>query len=367
MVFAGGRKVQELLREIFFERGQGIGESVSLWKSGEEVLTLSRGYRDKETSSFWKEETLVPFFSATKGPSASILLKVLSENGINVESLVAKVWRNFPVPNATFADILSHSCGLAALDVRVSIFSHNKVIQAIEKQTPHWVLGEGHGYHPKTFGFLIDECTRRISGSSISEIWNQELAKGAGVDFWIGLPESEHYRVASVYAPKKVSSQEQDFLRVYKDKASLTRKAFDCLTGLESISAMNFPKAWLLGNASMGGIGSAKGLAHFYQLLLQDRALFPLEALKWASEPRAKGFDYVLLRETAFTCGFMCSSLSLNLFGERGFGHAGRGGVHAFGDLNSGISFAYARNQKEANILPDIRVKELVEAIDFSS
>src|SRR5207247_8337908 len=102
----------------------------------------------------------------------------------------------------TLAQLLSHQAGLAALDRKIDILDYAGVIDAIEKQEPNWPPGTAHGYHARTFGFLVDELVRRISGIKLAEYWRKSFAGPLGLDLWIGLPEKENPRVATMYAPK---------------------------------------------------------------------------------------------------------------------------------------------------------------------
>ena len=149
-----------VFEENFRSRGE-IGASVSVWWRGEEVLSAHEGWCEKERARSWTAATLVPVYSATKGPAAATLLMVLDQRGLGPETPVREVWPAFPVGEATFAHLLSHQCGLAALDRKAAIWDHAEVVAAIEAQAPAWRPGEGHGYHPRTFGTLVDEPVRR--------------------------------------------------------------------------------------------------------------------------------------------------------------------------------------------------------------
>ena len=102
-----------------------------------------------------------------------------------------EVWPGSPLAEATFGELLSHQCGLAALDRRASLWDHAEVVEAIEAQRPAWRPGEGHGYHPRTFGALLEEPLRRLTGGTLGQEWWEKIAAPLGLDFWIGLPEKE--------------------------------------------------------------------------------------------------------------------------------------------------------------------------------
>ncbi|MGJ8632967.1 MAG: serine hydrolase domain-containing protein [Luteolibacter sp.] len=361
--------MEAFFRENFTERGE-LGASVSVWKNGEEVLGLAGGFRDRGKAREWGVDTLVPVYSATKAPAAATLLYVLEKRGLGEESLVSEVWSGFPLDGVTFAEMLSHQCGLAALGERADVFDHGAVVSMIEKTEPEWMPGEGHGYHPRVFGFLLDECVRRLEGRSLGEVWNEEIAKPLEIDFWIGLPESEWGRVASLVPGKaKPSAFEQGFYAAFSDPESITRRAFNSPKGLHAIADMNQPKAWAAGLPAMGGVGTASGLAKFYQVAIGAiDGPFP-ESVKCAlGALQVSGEDKVLLRETAFTCGCQKDPVDGNgekkrkLYGKSkaAFGHPGAGGSHGFGDPTNGISFGYVMNQMELNVMPGERCTGLI-------
>jgi hypothetical protein len=67
---------------------------------------------------------------------------------------------------------------------------------------PLWRPGSAHGYHARTFGFLIDELVRRVAETSISKYWRTIFAGPLTLDFWIGLPDELNSRCAAIYRQK---------------------------------------------------------------------------------------------------------------------------------------------------------------------
>ncbi len=365
-------ELRDYFRENFTLRGE-LGAAVSVWKNGEEIIHLEGGWRERSAQTAWLKQTLAPVYSATKAPAAATLLYVLERHGFSFQSIVGDVWANFPIPSASFAELLSHQCGLAALDEVADVFDHAAVIAAVEKQKPEWRPGEGHGYHPRTYGFLLDECVRRLDGRSLGQVWNEDIAAPAGIDFWIGLPESEWGRVAHLVPGRaKASVFEKGFYESFNTPGSLTRRAFSSPRGLHAIAEMNTPKAWAAGLPAMGGVGSASGLAKFYQLAIGAiPGPFSESVRKALASLQISGEDKVLLRETAFTCG--CQKDPVDAAGNKkrflygkstaAFGHPGAGGSHGFGDPASGLSFAYVMNQMELSVMPGERCTGLVDRL----
>ena len=297
----------------------------------------------------------------------------LDARGLGPETPVREVWPGFPVEEATFGDLLSHQCGLAALDRRASLWDHAEVVAAIEAQVPAWRPGEGHGYHPRTFGALLEEPVRRLTGRTLGEEWREKIAAPLGLDFWIGLPEEEWPRLARLYPGEAaVEDLQSGFYKEFNAEGTLTRRAFGSPRGLHSVQEMNDPKAWAAGFPAMGGVGTASALAKFYQAAI-GAIDSPLgEPVKRAlGTLRVSGDDRVLIQPTAFSCGCQLDPLDAagckarELYGPsvHAFGHPGAGGSHALGDPDSGVSFAYVMNQMELSVMPGPKSIGLVKAL----
>jgi CubicO group peptidase (beta-lactamase class C family) len=361
-----------VFEENFRTRGE-LGASVSVWWRGEEILSAAQGWCEKEQSRPWTEGTLVPVYSATKGPSVATLLLALDSRGLGPSTLVREVWPAFPVEEATFAHLLSHQCGLAALDRRASVWDHAEVVAALEAQAPAWRPGQGHGYHPRTFGALLEECVRRVSGKPLGTVWREEIADPLGLEFWIGLPEEQWSRVAKLYPGKAGAEDFQSgFYREFNTEGTLSRRAFGSPRGLHSVQEMNDPKAWSAGLPAMGGVGTASALAKFYQAAIGAIESPLNERVRQAlGEMQISGDDKVLIQPTAFSCGCQLDPLDASgrkvreLYGPSttAFGHPGAGGSHALGDPDSGVSFAYVMNQMELSVLPGRKSVDMVQAL----
>ena len=365
-------KVLEVFEENFRDRGE-LGASLSVWWQGAELLSVAHGWREKEHLHPWTEQTLIPVYSSTKVPSSAALLMALEEQGFSEKTRVREVWPEFPVEDALFSHLLSHQCGLAALDVRASIFDHEGVVAAIEAQVPAWSLGQGHGYHPRTFGALVEEPLRRLTGKNLGEYWQEKIARPLDLDFWIGLPEEQWHRVGKLYPGKATKEEMADgFYAQFNTEGTLTRRAFSSPRGLHGVHEMNDGKAWSVGLPAMGGVGSASALAKFYQAVIGAiPGPFSAKVRHALATPQSSSEDKVLLRPTVFTNG--CQRDPVDAAGKKlrqlygpslsAFGHPGAGGSHAFGDPETGISFAYTMNQMELNVMPGEKCVRLIQEL----
>lgn len=367
--------VLEIFERNFRDRGE-IGASVSIWWDGSELLSEGSGWCEKERQRSWTSDTLIPVYSATKVPAAASLLLALEEKGMTADTPVREVWPAFPVTEALFSHLLSHQCGLAALDRKADVFDHADVVASIEAQVPAWNIGEGHGYHPRTFGTLVDEPVRRLTGKPLGSYWREKIAAPLGLDFWIGLPESEWPRVGRLYTGKADKSElTEGFYKVLNTEGTFTRRAFSSPRGLHSVHEMNEPKAWAAGLPAMGGVGTASALAKFYQAVI-GALESPLSrgVRETLLAPQSRAEDRVLLRPTVFTCGAQQdptdptdpSGVKIRQIYGNSFsavGHPGAGGSHGLGDPETGISFAYVMNQMDLSVMPGRKCLDMVDAL----
>jgi CubicO group peptidase (beta-lactamase class C family) len=364
-----------------FASGGEVGAAVSIWRGGEEEVSLQGGWRDAGRTLPWEKDTLVLIWSATKGLASACVLHALERRGVPLEARVMEFWPEFGQhgkESITVGQVLSHRAGLSALDERdLSLLDHDGVARAIERQTPLWT-DDGHGYGPRTFGFVADEMVRRLSGgNALGDYFRLHLADPLDLDLWIGLPAEHNARVAQMLSPRLGGSKpEETFAEALAEPDSLTRRAFATPGGLLGASAMNSPSVRAASIPSLGGIGTASSLAKFYAILANGGVwgghhYFGTHTLGHMMRTLSQGYDKVLHLETAFSAGFMRDPVDGNgeklrrTFGpsSRAFGHPGAGGSLAFADPDAGIGFAYVMNQMEAGVLPKRRALALVEAL----
>ncbi len=372
-------ELQERLHPLFhenFEKFGELGAAISTWQNGSPVVDYWGGYCDTRREHSWNPDTIVLFWSASKGLGSACLLHVLQENGIELGRRVTDFWPEFGQAgkkNITLAQLLSHQAGLCALDRSVDILDYEAVIRALEAQAPLWPPGEGHGYHARTFGFLLDELVRRLAGTRISPYWRKVFAEPLALDIWIGLPAAENSRVATIYAARAGKlPQPEKFYRDLTIAGTMARRTFTSPHGLHAVSAMNKPAIRQQAIVSFGGIGSASSLAKFYAMLanrgeLNGHQFFSARTLGWMTTTLSDGMDRVFQIPTAFSAGFMKDpkNAKRRIFGPSpsAFGHPGAGGSHALADPSNNLSFAYVMNQMEQSLLPNEKSLRLLDAL----
>lgn len=381
-----GDKITDALVPVFernfLERGE-LGASVSVFLGEEEIVNLAYGHANRERSREWTDDTLVPVWSATKGPASLACLQALEEASLALHTPVCEVWPRFAgggKEDINFAHILSHTSGLSALDIQAPILDTEAVVRAIEAQTPAFIPGTRQAYQARTFGFILDEIVQRITGAeSLGAYFHERIGEPMGLDFYVGLPQTEWPRVATLYPGKlRINSGGDPFLRAFGDSRSLTARSFQSPVGLSAVQDMNRPEVWARGFASMGGVGTARALAQFYSMLAnggwwKKQKLVSEWILQAMQHTLSQAIDAVLCTEMAFGAGMMRDPVDTSsntklraLFGRSlsAFGHPGAGGSLAFADPERGFGFAYVMNQMETGVLPDEKALELMRVAD---
>lgn len=358
-----------------FTRGEESGAEVCVWQDGREALRMFDGWRDSSQTEPWDAETLVLVWSSTKGPGAACVLHALQEKGLTLDAPLAEVWPEFAAAGKdqiTLAQLLSHRAGLAVLEREgLHVSDLEGVAAALAAQAPNWPPGSAHGYAPRTSGFWLDALVRRLSGRTLGAYWRKAFGDPLGLEFWIGLPEEMHARVAKMQAARVGDLKPPEaFERALVDGNTLTARSFRQPAGMAGAAATNRPEIWSAENPSFGGVGNARSLAQFYHALACGE--FFHGAWREALSTRvSNGPDLVLCQPTAFSCGFMMDPLDekgqklRQSFGPSlsSFGHPGAGGSLAFADPENRIGFAYVMNRMENGVLRESRPMRLVRAL----
>lgn len=245
---------------------------------------------------------------------------------------------------------------------------------ALAAQRPVWEPGSAHGYHGRTFGWLVGEVIRRVSGRSVGTFFAEEIAGPAGLDFYIGLPAAERGLVSQMVIdeppgaevadipPEQIPEQFRPLVAAFTDPHSLMNRAF----GL-SVPDIDFnsPEAQAAEIPSSNGICTADGLARLYAALIGEVdgvRILDDATLADATAEQAFGTDRVLLVPSRFASGFMLPAEESPLGGPTSFGHPGRGGSLGYGDPGSGVAFGYVVSHIRQD-LADNRADLLVQAV----
>jgi CubicO group peptidase (beta-lactamase class C family) len=367
-VAPGFERVREAFARSFAEHGD-VGAACCVYLRGQPVVDLWGGLADRASARPWNEDTLQLVFSATKGVTA-ICLNVLAERGlVDLDAPVASYWPEFGANGKAHIPlrwVMSHRAGVAAVDgdhlTLDDVLAWDPVVAAIAAQAPNWEPGSKHGYHARSYGWVTGEVVRRVTGKTLGRFFADEIAAPLGLDFFIGLPEREEPRVATLY-PAESSAEVEAFFqnssllaRVITGPARLF--GYDDMWNRRALRAAELP--------SSNGIGTARALARLYAAVIGEldgcRLLRP-DTLAGACRPQSEGPDAVLGVPLRFGTGFMLPPGLGPSAPANAFGHPGAGGSLAMADAERGVAIAYVMNQMRLGMLGDPRADGIVGAV----
>jgi CubicO group peptidase (beta-lactamase class C family) len=369
----------------FRERGE-VGASVCLTVAGETVVDLWGGLADRATGRPWQRDTIGLVWSCTKGATALCAHVLRARGQLDLDAPVAHYWPEFA--QADKADItvrllLSHQAGLPALRAPLkpgAFFDWNYLVERLAAEAPFWPPGTREGYHSLTFGHLVGEVVRRVSGQPLGEFFRDEIARPLGLDFHLGLLEADEARMAPTIRPTVTAGapEASRFLAAaYSDPNSVQALALRNNGGYLAGRAYESRQAHVATLPSQGGITNARGLAGLYAPLalggahrgvrLVDEAM----VAEMSAVAAASAVDAVLLTGMRFGLGFVkaCDNRrgpeggrdSL-ILSEEAFGHPGMGGSLGFADPKARLSFGYTMNRQGPGVLLNERGQSLVDA-----
>src|SRR5574337_705133 len=160
--------------------------------------------RSSRTSSAapWTDDTISIVHSCTKGATALCAHLLIDRGQLDLHAPVAEYWPEFAAngkQRATVEMMLNHSVGVPALREPVKdggYYDWHYMCERLAAEAPFWEPGTRNGYHMMTFGWLVGELVRRVSGRSLGAFFRDEVATPLELDFWIGLPDAHRARVA---------------------------------------------------------------------------------------------------------------------------------------------------------------------------
>ena len=366
----------EPVKEAFaalFSDPQQRGGGLCIQVGGQTVLDIWAGIADKDGEQGWHTDTLVNLFSCTKTFTAVAALQLVAEGKLELDAPVAKYWPEFACAgkhSISLRQLLCHQAGLPALRALLppeALYDWAYMTAALAAEQPWWAPGEGHGYAPITYGWLIGELLRRLDGCGPGESVVARTVQPLGLDFHIGLADSESARVAHVSRMKGDlgDAAAQRLLKcMFAEPSSISTRAF---TNPPSIMTSTNKAEWRrLQQPAANGHGNARSLAGFYSGLLSGRLLDP-QLLAELRREHSRGADKTLLTDTRFGLGCMLDQPALANatfgLGAQAFGHPGAGGSVGFADPEREVAFGFVTNSLGPYVLMDPRAQKLARVL----
>jgi CubicO group peptidase (beta-lactamase class C family) len=377
--------VREKLEEQF-AAGQHIGAGVAVYQRGRLVADLWGGVADEDTGAPWERDTMAMSYSTTKGLTATCL-HVLAERGlVDYRAPVSTYWPEFArkgKEKITVYHLLTHQAGLAPVPEGLygaDLFDWERVIHGLEEEEPAWEPGTDTGYHAITFGFLVGEVVRRVSGKRIGTFLRDEICGPLGLqDMFIGAPESAEPRIARLKNRMTVSAEQmrqiQERLQAGEPVMSpLMQRAMGARPGAmlgeqPRDDPYDTPAGHRAELPALNGVMTARDLARMYACLaaygeLDGVRLLSEERVRTMSKQQTRRPDRVIMVEVGWALGYMTGGIEGWPQGPRvtAFGHAGLGGSIGYCDPEIGMAFGFTTNALAMDLIGYGRTAQLAEA-----
>ncbi|MDD2197167.1 MAG: serine hydrolase [Bacteroidales bacterium] len=363
-----------------FENGKELGSALCVYYQGEKVIDLWGGFSDKKKKHEFKKNTMVLFFSATKGVASLCIAKLYSEGKIDYYKKVSAYWPEFAKngkENITVSQLLSHQSGLCLWNGKLAIeqiADSNLLAEKLENTTPMWTPGHYSGYSAGLAGFYMSELVRRVDDKhrTLGQYFQEEFATPIGLEFYIGLPDTVSDTSVSyikLINPFKRIMTLGKLPKALRKTVSRPNSLFMKSITLTKGYNVNERATWRIEEPSGNGIGTARSVAYLYSLLVNNSGEIGIskEAINELSNsafiPKYGGTDKVMGIPLYYRNGFMKNGEGSSVYNNKScFGFGGASGSMAFADPINKIGYCYVPN-KMGYDFPDGREKNIQKVL----
>jgi CubicO group peptidase (beta-lactamase class C family) len=379
----------EGVREAFeanFERGLEVGAGLCVHVDGHKVVDLHAGAFDEGGTRPYGPDTLQFVFSSTKGAAAACAHLLAQRGLLDFDEPVATYWPEFAQAGKGSMPVrflLSHQAGLPAVDRTLTtdeFLAWDPIVAALAEQAPLWEPGTAHGYHAVSYGYLVGEVVRRISGRSLGTFFAEEIARPLGLEFYIGLPGELEPRVSPIVAGSIFSAVAGGGDNGgggggggFDYSKTLLARALNLAGAIRDLDWMNLPKWHAAEMPAANGITNAVSLSRLYAGLTGTVEGGPAEPLLTKEEIEKARTVLTFGEDKVFASVGMPMSQKIGLGywvaspyalygGEGAFGHSGAGGSYGFADPERKLAVGYVMNKMSLELL-DPRPHGIVSSI----
>lgn len=323
----------EGVRTAFAEAmaGDPGGGQLCVYRKGRRIVDLWTGI-DPFGDRPFAADSLSILMSCSKGVTATCAHMLVERGQLDLAAPVAKYWPEFAANGKAgipVAWLLSHKAGLSAFPPEAHIDQSQWVdwdlcTRTLAAMKPMWEPGTAFMYHAFTFGWLVGEVIRRVTGKMPGQFVAEEISGPLKLDLYLGLPEMLEPRVVPEFAP-----------------------------GKKPVGLMNTRAGHAAQIPAANMIGNARGLAKMYAALLgpvDGVRLLKAETVERARTPQTDGFTWPLPYQDSkefpqrWAMGYEPSRGGSPKLGPTSFGHNGGGGRLGFADPASGTAAAFVCN-----------------------
>jgi CubicO group peptidase (beta-lactamase class C family) len=311
--------------ELFAE----VGASVSATVDGKPVVDLWGGWADAAKTRPWERDTIVVVASTSKGLTGICGNMVIDRGLLDPEEPAATYWPEFAAAGKDRVPVkylFNHTVGLPDIPEGVNLLDWDEMVGALAAAAPKWEPGTKLAYHSVTYGHLVGELVRRVTGKSLGTFLRDEVCEPLGADAWIGLPEALDDRVAEVVG---------DY-----PSADLGFRRAEIPAGNGHTNGRALARIF----SALACGGSVDGVHLLSPQTIED-AVFSSVTGPWEGGLEQVVAMFPTLYTLRFARGFkMNSTFTWMGPNSNAFGDAGSGGSIAFADPRSRVSFGYAQN-----------------------
>jgi len=371
-------QVADVLRHSLESKFE-VGASFAVEIEGEMVMDLWGGHKDAERTMPWQQDTIVNVFSVTKGVTAICAAKLIEQGRLDLHQKVSHYWPEYGCngkENTTVLDFLCHRAAMFGFRDQVPLddwTNWGQFAGMLAAQAPFAEPNSIQAYHALTFGWLVGELIRRVDGRTVGVYFKEEIANPLGLDFAIGLDDSDMARCAQMLMLDELPSISQlnvlkylpDFLlskSLTNIKAAVSRGFNPIAFDGRAMDNPNFANTTEWRRAEIpaaNGHGVASSLATLYGILSNggsrdgNEVLKP-ETIELLRTVHSNGPDMVLFGlNYKFGLGHMLNAPITPIGRNRSesmFGHTGIGGAVVFGDVEKKLGFSFFNNQQHKDL-----------------
>jgi CubicO group peptidase (beta-lactamase class C family) len=284
------------------------------------------------------------------------ILQLVASGAVQLDEPASRRWPELKAGQmgATVRDVLCHRAGVPAIRqplTNEALWNWNTMIAAVAATEPWWPPGSRHGYHANTYGYLVGELARRVSGQLPADWLRSAVAKPLRADLAWSLGAADQARCADVIWQSNLEPPggwpAPDHL---PDDQAMIVLGYTNPPGISSIGVVN-TSSWRSAQVPSTNLhATARGIARLYAALaaggqMDGVLVCDADVLAEAVRPQSDGWCPFLEREATFGLGFQPTRPERPFGPNAGsFGHYGTGGALGFADPAAGVAFGYVMN-----------------------
>lgn len=338
----------ELARQV--GSGEELGASIAVTVAGRTVVDIWAGHVDASRETPWSEDTITNVWSTTKTVTALAALILVDRGELDLDAPVARCWPEFAAAGkegVLVRHVLSHTSGLPGWAEPVTpeiLYDTERSTALLAAQAPWWAPGTASGYHLLTYGHLVGEIVRRVSGQRLTDFVRTEITEPLGADFHIGLDPAEHHRISPVVPPPPTQI---DLARLDPHGPAVRTLANPPLD-----AAITWTSDWRTAEVgAANGHGNARSVARIHSVVTNGGEVDGVRLLSPATidrifEEQSRGTDLVLGLPLRFGIG-----LALDPASPRTAYWGGWGGSLVVDDVARRTTIAYVMNRMSPGII----------------